>query len=791
MNNNEENVAILKDVQGRAVALKGVQVRARLHGLMAEVEVEQSYLNPQKTNIEAVYTFPLPIGAVLLGLEVEIAGKKLSGSVVERKQAERDYEDAVTDGDSAVMLQEAGPGLYTASIGNLMAGDSAVIRYRYGLMLSWQGPRLRFLLPTTIAPRYGDAEAADLQPHQVPVSAIDVEYPLELSITVEGELASAAIASPSHAISVGRSGEGVVVRLSGNAVMDRDFVLTIESGSAQSACVVTQDAEGQVAAASIRIPQVEGSDEKFLALKVVIDCSGSMGGTSITQARKAALEILNSLRPQDTFNVTLFGSRWRHFYPAMVPASARYITDAWNKLENLDADMGGTEMETALDASFSLDCPKGAATLLLLTDGEIYEHAKLVKRAPRSGHRVFTVGVGTAVADSFLQSLARTTGGACELVAPQEGMAERVLSQFHRMRQPKLDNLRIDWPVVPEWQTELPGTVFAGDTVHVFAGFAAALTGSVTIAVQGAPDVSVMIAPASEAEIPRFAAACRMETANDEEGLRLALGYQLLSRWTNFLVIAERADKAEDLPELQQIPQMLAAGWGGTGTIDVDSSARVSSSKLAFPGVFASGRGSARNASTRGFAHQSLDKYDMPAFLRKQSTDESSSGIMFSLRSSADFSSSEHEDSSASSCEMSYREADQTDSNTPTTFIAAMEAKLVAVLRQPRLAKSIGELERCGLDSLIATCLRDLIAEGHDEAKVIAAFIHALVESSVGGSFGRPFRRAILKAWKTVGPGQELDALMREALASVTADVWNWQMQATVSVQLIAAAGSP
>ena len=38
---------------------------------------------------------------------------------------------ADTDGNSAVMLEETGPGLYTASIGNLMANETAVIRYRY------------------------------------------------------------------------------------------------------------------------------------------------------------------------------------------------------------------------------------------------------------------------------------------------------------------------------------------------------------------------------------------------------------------------------------------------------------------------------------------------------------------------------------------------------------------------------------------------------------------------------------------------------------------------------------
>ena len=129
MATTEENLSILKDSHGREVALKEVKVRARLHELIAEVEVEQSYANPQSTNIETVYTFPLPIGAVLLGLEVEIGGKKLSGQVIERKKAERNYEEAVTDGNSAVMLEETGPGLYTASIGNLMANETAVIRY--------------------------------------------------------------------------------------------------------------------------------------------------------------------------------------------------------------------------------------------------------------------------------------------------------------------------------------------------------------------------------------------------------------------------------------------------------------------------------------------------------------------------------------------------------------------------------------------------------------------------------------------------------------------------------------
>ncbi len=763
MPKNEENLAILKDRQGREVALKGVRVNARLHGLMAEVEVEQSYSNPRDTNIEAVYTFPLPLGAVLLSLDVEIAGKKLSGTVVEKKQAERSYEDAVTDGNSAVMLEEAGPGLYTASLGNLMAGESAVIRYCYGLLLSWQGSRLRFLLPTTIAPRYGDAGAAGLQPHQAPTASLDVEYPLDLSVTVDGDLAAATIASPSHPITVGRSDNGMVVRLSGKPVLDRDFVLTLESETVQSSCVLTQDRDHHVALASLRIPPLASADEQPLAMKVVIDCSGSMGGNSIAQARKAALEILNLLRPRDTFNVTLFGSKHLHLFSTLVPASSRYITEAWNRLDKLDANMGGTEMEKALDAVFSMGGSDAPPTILLITDGEIHEHEKLVKRAANSGHRIFTVGVGTSVAEVFLKSLSRVTQGACELVTPQEGMAERVLGQFHRMRQPKLGELRIEWPMNPDWETSLPEAVFAGDTVHVFAGFEKSIEGNVVLKTAGGADVTTAVSLASEIEIPRVAAARRMDAATDVESLRLALDYQLLSRWTNFLVIAERADKAEDLPELHQVPQMLAAGWGGTSNA---RAVRYCCSSLASDAMAASG----------------VDKYDIPAFLRRNCDDDVASvvssarsasplGLMMSLSDKAmrklrSPKRSERLTPPAVLLNQANRQG------TPVAFTQAMENELLG--RPTTLPDKISELEHWGLDFSVAASLRQWVSEGHAEVEVVMAFLCALTQSEVGERFGRALKRVILKGWKHVTPDPSLDRDMKESLARVTANEWNW-----------------
>ena len=58
--------------------------------------------------------------------------------MVEKKEAERDYEEAIDKGDTAIMLERAGNGLCTLNLGNLMAGETAVIRYRYAQLLRFQ-----------------------------------------------------------------------------------------------------------------------------------------------------------------------------------------------------------------------------------------------------------------------------------------------------------------------------------------------------------------------------------------------------------------------------------------------------------------------------------------------------------------------------------------------------------------------------------------------------------------------------------------------------------------------------
>ena len=312
-----DETAILRSTHGEAMSLLGVTARGKAVGLHFELAVEQRYRNATTANLEVVYTFPLPLNAVLLDLEVCLGGKTLKGVVVEKSAGEAQYEAAIDKGDTAILLELAGDGLYTVNFGNLMAGEEATITYRYGERLRFEHGTVRLTIPTVIAPRYGDAAAAGLQPHQVPSHDLAQDYPFSLTLELLGPVALGTLESPSHAIAVSPTEGGAVVTLTTSAHLDRDFVLVASKLAAKSFAVVAPDGDEVVAMASFCVNVPADQAQAPLRLKLLLDCSGSMGGDSIAAAKRALHEILSRLEPQDRFSLTRFGSSVVHVTPAL------------------------------------------------------------------------------------------------------------------------------------------------------------------------------------------------------------------------------------------------------------------------------------------------------------------------------------------------------------------------------------------------------------------------------------------------------------------------------------------
>ncbi len=392
------------------------------------------------------------------------------------------------------------------------------------------------------------------------------------------------IRSPSHSVELVKSPEKAVLSLQQpKAVMDRDFILNVKAPQATRSFVLCgQDGEGMTAIASFQ-PFFPGLQQpRPLSLAIVIDCSGSMQGDSMEQAKQALDGILESLQPQDRVTLIAFGNSTNALSSHLLPCNKTNLTKARRFAKSLDANMGGTEIGNALREAYAALGRTEAADLFLVTDGEVSDWEAVVDEATKSGHRIFTVGVGSAVSEAFVRGLAAGTGGECELVSPREGMADRVVRHFERMRAPRAKRVAVHWP---DGATNISpsriGAVFEGDTVVASASFDRShASGSATLEVEtdkgeivrqelAIPAAPLASSPDGLSTVARAAAAARLKEADDGIGLQTALRYRLISPWTNCLVVAPRAEeeKAQDIPALRKVPQTLAAGWGGTGTV--------------------------------------------------------------------------------------------------------------------------------------------------------------------------------------------------------------------------------
>lgn len=569
---------------GKRIALKSMHIEGRVDGLLADIEMTQHYRNDSGRNLEIVYTFPLAWGATLVGMEVVTAAGRLRAVVMERAEAQQQYERAIDAGDSPILVEESASGLYTTNLGNIGPGEKVSVTLRYAQLLVCERGSSTLRIPCTIAPRYGEQHLeGGLAPHENADADTLIEYPLSLNILLQGILARAAVHCPSHPCRIENTVAGVVVTLAPGATLDRDCIFIISGPQQSSFALVGPDLDDHSLLLAGFHPVFPPSASKGLCLKILADCSGSMAGDSIESLKKALAALPALFMDEDRISYSRFGSQVQLETPGFLTWSSsdwgegrKRLVDAFSRTE---ADMGGTELRQALLATLNdIPLPEGgplAPCVLLITDGAVWDVDAVIRTACSSRQRIFAIGVGSAPAESLLRRLALNTGGACAFVSPNEDIFPLLRNMVEKMRGPETDALRVEWGRQPAWQSVLPLRLYDGDTVYAFASFTGSTVPRTAPVLHWRSDgeeceLSAGIPDTVHSEaMVRLAGAARLETAaNPEEARFLALRYQLLNKYTAlFLVHEKEGEKGMGLPVLHQIPQMMAAGHGGFGSV--------------------------------------------------------------------------------------------------------------------------------------------------------------------------------------------------------------------------------
>jgi len=636
---NTLQYACLKTTSGKEFILESIRMSGDVRGLMLDMQMTQQFYNHMSSHAEVIYTFPLPWGAVLLSVEVTLGERKLTGIVVEKKQAEAGYEEALSSGDTAVMLEKNSDHSYSLNLGNLAPKEHCSIFIRYAQTLQFEQSGLRLLIPTVIAPRYDGSKSyvpkrSDIPEYLIPRHTLAADYPFDIELRLHDVLAQARIASPSHPVALKSRDGTTYISLSRQGTLDKDFVLVLDQLSDNAVVAIGPDyvnAERHVMLASF-YPQIPQNANAKVSVKILVDCSGSMAGDSIASARRSLQSIVDNLTDGDRFCLSRFGNHVEHRSRAMWKSAPASKAAAQRWIDGLEADLGGTEMEAALSSTFELN-DQLQSDVLLITDGDITDITSVILSAKKSGHRLFIVGVGNSPAESHLRRLADATKGACDFVATSEAVEPAVLRMFNRLRSPHFDTITCVWPeeCTPIWTSENTSTLFEGDTCHVFALFAQKPKGVLQLLGQRAgstlPEelgtLDMSSATTADHQLSRMAANARLNASalispDNAEAEKIALDYQLVTAHTNFLLIHERpeSEKANDMPTLTQVKHMVPAGHSGIGqtrlrTID----------PLVFDSASCRTVYRRESVSDRIKTSESLADYDIPAFLRKKPDD--------------------------------------------------------------------------------------------------------------------------------------------------------------------------
>jgi len=445
------------DALGAMLPLKSCSLEVDARGGIARVILEQRFENPHDVALTLTYKMPLPADAAVSGYSFDLDDRRIEGEVDKKKKARERYEEALADGRSAALLEQARPDLFVQEIGNIPPRSTVVARLVLDQKLRWLDEgRWEWRFPLASAPRYlgpsgvtPDAAKVtlDVAEHGLPARA---KLALAIRDTLTGQRSPE---SPSHAINV--HGGDVELGDGGLASLDRDVVVRWEVASAMPGASIALARPGDRAphAASayglvtLVPPQPKTKPRRMPRdLIMLLDTSGSMHGVPIEQAKRVCCALIDSLTDDDQLEMVEFSSRPNRFKKKAQHATEANKKKALRWVSAMQAG-GATEMvQGILEATKTLR--DGAQRqIVLITDGLIGFETEIVKalssKLPATC-RLHTVGVGSAVNRSLLGSAARAGRGVEVIIGlgeDPERACQRILA---RTEAPLVVNIEIE-----------------------------------------------------------------------------------------------------------------------------------------------------------------------------------------------------------------------------------------------------------------------------------------------------------------------------------------------------------
>ena len=461
-------MAKLPDVEKEVpVPLKHTSVTGNIDGYIASVDVTQQFQNPYSSKIEAVYVFPLPENAAVNEFVMTVGERKIRGIIREREQAEKIYNEARSQGHVASLLTEERPNIFTQKVANIEPGKQIDINIRYFNTLRYDDGAYEFVFPMVVGPRYNPPATTDgigsvarggngvsgqntevqyLAPNERSGHDVSVSLNIKAGVNIEN------VRCMNHSVDMKESSESErqITLSRSDSIPNKDFVLRYKVAGEQikTAMMTHKDDHGQYFTMMLYPPaELKQVQRSPMEMVFVLDCSGSMNGRPLDQARAAVTQALQKLTPRDTFQIIDFSNTASQLGPAPINATPENLRNGLAYLASLNGS-GGTEMIEGLKAALDFPHDEGRYRVVsFMTDGYIGNDADILHAvAQKTGDsRIFSFGVGQSPNRYLMDRMALLGRGAVAYLNLNDDPVQ-IMEQFHEsISHPAMTDLSINW----------------------------------------------------------------------------------------------------------------------------------------------------------------------------------------------------------------------------------------------------------------------------------------------------------------------------------------------------------
>ena len=581
--------------------LKSTRVDVAIVGVIADVTVRQVYENRGQRPLHARYIFPASTRAAVYGMTMTVGDVRIVAKIREREQAKTEFESAKREGKSASLLEQSRPNVFSMRVANVLPGDSIAVELKYTELLVPTDGQYEFVYPTVVGPRYSEkrdsqqsagdefVKAPYTRQGEAPRSEFHLAGVLSSGVPFQE------LSSPSHQVVFRTLGPG-------RAQM---ALAESETFSGNRDVILRYRLAGQTIGAGLLLYQgkdpstAPGASESFFLLMAeppqavvpdevppreyvfVIDVSGSMNGFPLDTARKLMGDLVNVLRPSDTFNILVFASGSEMYSPVSVPATRANLTRALRFIGEKDGG-GGTRLLAGLQQAVALPRqPSVSRSIVLITDGYIDAEAEVFDyvRNQLDETNFFAFGIGSSVNRHLIEGVARAGLGEPFIVTKQSEATEAAAQLKRYIETPVLTGIDVRFAGFDAYDvepTKIPD-LFANRPIVVFGKWRGRIGGSIEISGKtgrGAYQTSIAVSPqsadASHAALRHLWARTRIADLSDfgpaaPDDARVAritslgLTYGLLTKYTSFIAVHEvvrrTADEADDVDQPLPLPE--------------------------------------------------------------------------------------------------------------------------------------------------------------------------------------------------------------------------------------------